>query len=195
MRNSSGFGDGSSSQLGGPEGLFQAFHRSLRYVGGTFLQEETPPFRAGLSLFWDSYLFWPPSRKSFQWTSESHLNGHENTRDGRLSANPTTSRHNQKHPVVAPHLSHFIQVPMRTNANLSRLLRILASQRLALDPHSRNLYVLKDLSVAVVAVCKRSYSDVEVDCQEWLARKMWTQSSVLQVLEDRAVSSAICWWP
>jgi hypothetical protein len=84
---------------------------------------------------------------------------------------------------------------MRTNANLSRLLPIFASQRLALDPHSRNLYVLKDLSAAIVAVCERGYSDVEVDCQEWLARKMWTQSSVLQVLEDRAVSSAICWWP
>jgi hypothetical protein len=55
---------------------------------------------------------------------------------------------------------------MRTNANMSRLLRIPASQRLALDPHSRNLYVLKDFSASIVAVCERGYIDVEVVCQE-----------------------------
>jgi hypothetical protein len=89
-----------------------------------------------------------------------------------------------KHPELltapdVPHLSHFIQVPMRTNANM-RLLRILASQ----PSRSTHTVVLKDFSASVVDVCERSYSDVEVVCQEWLARKMWTQSSVVQVLED-----------
>jgi hypothetical protein len=82
-------------------------------------------------------------------------------------------------PDVPRHLSHFIQVPMRTNANM-RLLCILALQ----PSRSTHTVVLKDFSASVVDACERSYSDVDVVCQEWLARKMWTQSSVLQVLDD-----------
>lgn len=77
---------------------------------------------------------------------------------------------------------------MRTNANM-RLLRILPLQ----PSRSTHTVVLKDFSASVVDVCERSYSDVEVVCQEWLARKMWTQSSVLQVREDATIRPIEAW--
>jgi hypothetical protein len=114
-----------------PAGLFLTWGPTLPGLGtslqGTnYARRCSPP-----SSFFGGCAFWLPGRKSFQWTSESHLNGHENAPDGRLSANPTTRNGQQLHPEVPPHLSHFIQVPIRTNANLSRLLRVLASQRLS----------------------------------------------------------------
>jgi len=42
-------------------------------------------------------------------------------------AAPTTSRHNQLHPVVPPHLSHFMQVPFRTKVKFAALAAHLGS--------------------------------------------------------------------
>jgi hypothetical protein len=39
----------------------------------------------------------------------------------------TTSRHNQLHPVVPPHLSHFMQVPFRTKVKFAALAAHLGS--------------------------------------------------------------------
>jgi hypothetical protein len=60
----------------------------------------------------------PPDRKFFQRTSEPELNGHGNTLDGRLRVKFTGGGAPHEHPVVDPHVSHFMHVPFRTSVKL-----------------------------------------------------------------------------
>jgi hypothetical protein len=82
----------------------------------------------------------------------------------------TTSRHNQLHPVVPPHLSHFMQVPFRTKVKFASWLR----SRGACDKRQ----FLRTMDPDVIRSIKQAALDLDRTASDIMeeAGKQWLQS-------------------